>query len=90
MGRVPSNSAPSRNCVSFSNRCFPTKAVAIWGATSDEQHVQLVGSYFQVAGGWEQGQARAFQAPGWDPLFAVWARRRAEASVPGTPGGDRS
>jgi SAM-dependent methyltransferase len=64
--------------VSFSNRCFPTKAVAIWGATGDEQHVQLVGSYFQLAGGWEQGQARAFLLPGWDPLYAVWARRRTD------------
>src|SRR6185295_2088301 len=32
--------------VSFSNRCFPTKAVAVWLDTTDEQHVTLVRSYF--------------------------------------------
>ena len=38
--------------VSFSNRCFPTKAVAVWLDTSDEQHLTLVRTYFTAAGGW--------------------------------------
>src|SRR4029434_8184894 len=28
--------------VSFSNRCFPTKAVAVWLGSTDRQHVELV------------------------------------------------
>jgi SAM-dependent methyltransferase len=36
--------------VSFSNRCFWTKAVAIWRALSDEAHAALVGMYLREAG----------------------------------------
>jgi len=36
--------------VSFSNRCFPTKAVAIWRALGPEQHAGLVRLYFERAG----------------------------------------
>jgi hypothetical protein len=36
--------------VTFSNRCFPTKAVALWLALSDEQHAQLVAFFLQRAG----------------------------------------
>lgn len=35
--------------VSFSNRCFPTKAVAVWHSTSDRQHIVLVTQYFEAA-----------------------------------------
>lgn len=38
-----------RFIVSFSNRCFPTKAVAIWLNMTDMQHVALVASYFEAA-----------------------------------------
>src|SRR2546422_11344033 len=38
--------------VSFSNRCFPTKAVAVWLRTTDSQHVELVRAYFERATGW--------------------------------------
>ena len=61
--------------VSFSNRCFPTKAVEIWHQTSDEQHVQLVGSYFNRSGGWGEVRGRSWQPDGGDPLFVVWADR---------------
>jgi SAM-dependent methyltransferase len=61
--------------LSFSNRCFPTKAVAIWHQTTDEQHVQLVGSYFRQAGGWDEPQGRIWQPVDGDPLYVVWARR---------------
>jgi SAM-dependent methyltransferase len=74
-----------RFVVSFSNRCFPTKAVAVWQATSDEQHVQLVGSYFRMAGGWDEPEGRARQPDDGDPLFVVWARKSgAAAERPGT------
>jgi hypothetical protein len=36
--------------VSFSNRCFWTKAVAIWRALDDDGHVQLVEHYLRHAG----------------------------------------
>ena len=36
--------------VSFSNRCFPTKAVAIWRALDGRGHAQLVSLYLEAAG----------------------------------------
>jgi SAM-dependent methyltransferase len=61
--------------VSFSNRCFPTKAVAVWLGTSDHQHLMLVRSYFEAAGGWRdvKDEDRSPDGNG-DPLYAVWAR----------------
>ena len=61
--------------VSFSNRCFPTKAVAVWLGTSDRQHVELVCAYFRAAGGWSD-VTEEDRSPGdlGDPLYAVWAR----------------
>jgi SAM-dependent methyltransferase len=61
--------------VSFSNRCFPTKAVAVWLGTSDAQHRMLVRSYFEAAGGWRDvaDEDRSPEGDG-DPLYAVWAR----------------
>ena len=62
--------------VSFSNRCFPTKAVAVWLAATDAQHVQLVQTYFEASGGWtEVSTENRSPGPDGDPLYAVWARR---------------
>ena len=63
--------------VSFSNRCFPTKAVAVWLGTTDPQHVALVRAYFERAGGWVD-VTEEDRSPGddGDPLYAVWARAR--------------
>ena len=36
--------------VSFSNRCFPTKAVAVWRALDTEGHAALVRLYLEQAG----------------------------------------
>ena len=61
--------------VSFSNRCFPTKAAAIWLNTTDEQHVALVRAYFEAAGGFEDVKEEDRSSRGYgDPLYAVWAR----------------
>jgi SAM-dependent methyltransferase len=61
----------------FSNRCFPTKAIRGWLATSDEQHCTIVSEYFRLAGSWDppvvELRTPPFE-PG-DPLYAVWARR---------------
>ena len=36
--------------VTFSNRCFPTKAVAIWGALTGADRARLVALYLERAG----------------------------------------
>jgi hypothetical protein len=36
--------------ISFSNRCFWTKAIAIWRALDDQGHAALVERYLQHAG----------------------------------------
>jgi SAM-dependent methyltransferase len=61
--------------VSFSNRCFPTKAVAAWLYAGDEQHRALVRAYFEAAGGFEavKDEDRSPGGSG-DPLYAIWAR----------------
>ena len=61
--------------VSFSNRCFPTKAVAAWLYANDEQHVELVRSYLEAAGGFVDLKDEDRSPGGYgDPLYAVWAR----------------
>ena len=62
----------------FSNRCFPTKAIRGWLYTTDEQHCAIVATYFREAGGWDEPVAQrrtAVDLVG-DPLFAVWATKR--------------
>ena len=39
-----------RFVVSFSNRCFPTKAVAIWRSLDLQGHASLISVYFERAG----------------------------------------
>jgi SAM-dependent methyltransferase len=59
----------------FSNRCFPTKAITGWLYATDEQRGYIVRSYFQRAGGWGPPKVQRRTPPGHrgDPLFAVWA-----------------
>jgi SAM-dependent methyltransferase len=61
----------------FSNRCFPTKAIRGWLESSDEEHCEIVADYFRLAGGWGEPviQRRSPLFHFGDPLFAVWARR---------------
>ena len=63
----------------FSNRLFPTKAIAGWLATSDAGHVAIVEEYFRQAGGFTEPESRrCTPTTGYfgDPLYAVWARAR--------------
>ena len=61
--------------ITFSNRCFPTKAVAIWNALDDADHVRLVERYLADAGwGDIASSLRTLPRVG-DPLYAVTARR---------------
>lgn len=60
--------------VSFSNRCFPTKAVALWYSSGDKEHRAIVRSYFQASASWT-GLRSADRSPksAGDPLYEVWA-----------------
>ncbi|MEM9519883.1 MAG: methyltransferase domain-containing protein [Actinomycetota bacterium] len=60
----------------FSNRCFPTKAIRGWLANNDRGRVQIVGRYFDLTDGFASpiGEHRNNGAIG-DPLYAVWAYR---------------
>ena len=61
----------------FSNRCFPTKAIAGWLYATDAQRCAIVADYFRQAGGWgeptvdQRTPAHHFG----DPLYAVWSTR---------------
>ncbi len=68
VNRVLKTGAPF--IVSFSNRCFPTKAVRIWQALDGPQQQRLVAAYMDAAGftdldGYSHAKA------GSDPLWAV-------------------
>ena len=58
--------------VSFSNRCFPTKAVQAWLSTSDDMHVRLVSAYMTDAGFADVRTASLRTRD--DPLFLVTGR----------------
>jgi SAM-dependent methyltransferase len=59
--------------VTFSNRCFPTKAVAVWHQLDDRGHMLLVERYLEDAGNFtnirslDRSPRRLFT----DPLYAV-------------------
>ncbi|MGI8926215.1 MAG: methyltransferase domain-containing protein [Tepidiformaceae bacterium] len=74
VGRVLAPGAPF--AVTFSNRCFPTKAIAIWRALNDRDHATLVATYFRLSGAFEDALAYDLSPdPGRsDPLYAVVAR----------------
>lgn len=67
--------------MSFSNRCFWTKAISVWTSTGDADHVMIVGSYFHYAGGFEPPQAVDISPnPGRsDPMYIVCSRKLATA-----------
>eukprot|EP00529_Nitzschia_sp_RCC80_P031693 CAMPEP_0113514640 /NCGR_PEP_ID=MMETSP0014_2-20120614/40518_1 /TAXON_ID=2857 /ORGANISM="Nitzschia sp." /LENGTH=355 /DNA_ID=CAMNT_0000411153 /DNA_START=168 /DNA_END=1235 /DNA_ORIENTATION=+ /assembly_acc=CAM_ASM_000159 len=64
--------------ISQSNRCFPSKAIAMWLKMNDRQHLELINGYFQYAGGFEPRKAFDITAtvPDGeynDPMFIVEA-----------------
>ena len=73
VGRVLRPDAPF--IVSFSNRCFPTKAVAIWRSLDARGHADLVRLYLQRTG-FRNITAEVLQDGSMsDPLIAVTGRR---------------
>ena len=71
VGRVLKLGAPL--IISFSNRCFPAKAVAVWHQLDDRGRVRLVERYLQEAGNFEniRGLDRSPRRLFSDPLYAV-------------------
>lgn len=61
--------------VSFSNRCFPTKAVAIWRSLDDRGHAALVSLYLERAGFRDISAEVLRDGSKSDPLIAVTGRR---------------
>lgn len=59
--------------VTFSNRCFPDKAVYAWQTLDDRGHVALVQQYF-AAGGFGPTEVYAHQPKHGDPLFGIVGR----------------
>ncbi len=63
----------SSTIISFSNRCFPSKAVAVWHQLDDRGHMRLVERYLDEAGNFDnirsldRSPRRIFS----DPLYAV-------------------
>jgi hypothetical protein len=69
--------------ITFSNRCFPTKAVAIWQALDGRDQCGLVALYLRRAG-FGAVQARELappDCPNGDPLWAVTGRTGDGASA---------
>lgn len=67
--------------ISQSNRCFPSKAIAMWLKMNDRQHLELINGYFQYAGGFDPREAfditatvpnNAYR----DPMFIVKATKQ--------------
>lgn len=62
--------------LTFSNRCFPTKAIRGWLMTDDRGRCAIVDTYFDLTDGFEPAVVQ-HRNPGarTDPLYAVFARR---------------
>ncbi len=71
VGRVLRIRAPI--VITFSNRCFPDKAVAIWHQLDDQGHLRLVEEYLREAGNFENVRSldRSPRRMFSDPLYAV-------------------
>ena len=63
--------------VTFSDRCFPSKAVAVWQSLDARGHAALVMHYFDEAERWVDVRAHDRSPPAGDPLYAVVGRARA-------------
>jgi SAM-dependent methyltransferase len=74
VGRVLRPGGPL--AITYSNRCFPTKAVRGWLATDDEQHGVVVAELVRRTGLFDEPRVTLRTPPGrGDPLYAVTATR---------------
>lgn len=74
--------------LSFSNRCFGTKAIRLWRVTGINFHVELVNAFFKYAGNYETPMAYNItpSIPGRsqtysDPLFVLEAVKKSEVTL---------
>jgi SAM-dependent methyltransferase len=78
VGRILRPHAPF--IVTFSNRMFPTKAIALWQHAGEAQRATLVESYFARSGAFDDvgtiDRSEAEGAPS-DPIWAVTGRKPA-------------
>lgn len=82
VGRVLKPNAPF--AVAYSNRMFPTKAVAIWRSLNDREHADLIGLYFRLSGAFDQPQAyNVTSDPNSDPMYVVVAKKRGNGPLHG-------
>lgn len=72
LGRVVRPGGPV--VITFSNRCFPTKAIAAWRVSEDAEHVELVARFLRATGRWTAIEGLDRSPADGDPLFAVVAR----------------
>lgn len=63
----------------FSNRCFPTKAVRGWLQVDEQDRPLVVAEYHRQAGGFGEPVVQQRVEGSWrrDPLWAVWVARSA-------------
>jgi SAM-dependent methyltransferase len=84
-GRVLRPGAPL--VITFSDRCFHTKAIACWRLLDDDGHLKLIGHYLRLAGNWrEAGCCNARLTREGDPLYGVVAY----STGPTEAGGERT
>jgi SAM-dependent methyltransferase len=72
VGRVVRPGGPL--VITFSNRCFPAKAIACWRMLDDDGHITLVGHYLTKAGNWRDLKCCCRGGDRSDPLYGVIAR----------------
>ncbi len=62
--------------ITFSNRCFPSKAIRGW-MISEADHPAIVSAYVEQTAGFGAvtAQRRTPEGGDGDPLYGVWARR---------------
>ena len=70
--------------ITFSNRCFATKAIRGWLLGDDAHRLAIVRAYLEQAAGFGAVSVQRRTAEDWpgDPLYGVWARRSA-SPLPG-------
>ena len=72
VGRVLRPGAPL--VLTFSDRCFATKAIACWRMLDDDGHLALIGHYLHQAGNWSGTRCCACRGKDDnDPLYAIIA-----------------
>jgi SAM-dependent methyltransferase len=71
VGRVLRPRAPF--IVTFSNRMFPTKAVALWHGANQHQRVAVVKEYFDKSAAFERVETIDRSAPSEPPSDPIWA-----------------